>query len=418
MSDSATIRGNYAALNELIVNCPDFERLEALLGGFNIFQVLKCEHGESRHSNVLAWILDPAESHGLDCTFLKKWLMRVIHESAGSAGAPISPAEIDAWELVDVEVRREWRSIDLLLILNFVDREHWVICIENKVNSEQHSDQLRRYRSVVESQFASAGRRLFLFLSKSPEIPEDDHFLSASYTQVHKSLSECLQNRSHAIGSEPRVLIENYLRLLEEKFMDESEIARTALRIYQQHRRALDVIFEHRPDNLRAVSETIRKRLVEHADRLGIAMESCSKSCLRFIPRAWDHPGNTHGDAWAGTNRTILFELSLSAKRPYLVIISGKAPDAWIEPLWQRAAHPPFKKMKRVMRPQMWCTLHIAGKNNISLSDEAMDDPNGVAQRIFEFAVEWLQSPDTQAVIRIIMAELPKLEDIHAAAKA
>ena len=79
MSATATTQANYSALNELPVNCADFDRLEAMLGGFNIFPVLKFEHGEIRHSNFLAWILDPAESHGSDPAFLKKWLVRVTH---------------------------------------------------------------------------------------------------------------------------------------------------------------------------------------------------------------------------------------------------------------------------------------------------------------------------------------------------
>src|SRR5205807_611078 len=107
MSDATTFRADYAVLNDLIVNCPDFEHLEALLGGFNLFQVLDFEHGEIRHSNVLAWILDPAQSHGLDDSFLKKWLMRVIHESTDETGTAVAAVDIDGWQLAGVEVRRE-----------------------------------------------------------------------------------------------------------------------------------------------------------------------------------------------------------------------------------------------------------------------------------------------------------------------
>ncbi|MCP5523721.1 MAG: PD-(D/E)XK nuclease family protein [Verrucomicrobiales bacterium] len=221
MSDAPSIKADYEALNELIVNCPDFDRLESLLGGFNLFQVLKFEYGEIRHSNVLAWILDPAESHGLDASFLKKWLMRVIFEASEATETPVSAVDIDAWQLLDVEVRREWNHLDLLLILTFADDQKWVVCIENKVLSAQHSNQLQRYRKVVQEHFPKAARRMFLFLTKWGEEPEDDAYLAASYTQVHQALKECIQSRSHAIGNEPRVLLENYLRLLEEKFMDE-----------------------------------------------------------------------------------------------------------------------------------------------------------------------------------------------------
>jgi hypothetical protein len=414
MSDSATIDADYAALNELIVNCPDFGRLEALLGGFNLFRVLDFEHGEIRHSNVLAWIMDPAESHGLDSTFLQKWLMRVIHESADQAETVITPVDIDAWQLVDVEVRREWQNIDLLLILNFTGGHQWVVSIENKVNSVQHSNQLRRYRSVVETEFPAAQRRLFLFLTKSNEVPEDEHFLPASYTQVHHVLKECLQSRNHAIGTEPKVLLENYLRLLEEKFMDESEIARTALKIYQQHRRALDVIFEHRPDNLGMASEKVRKLLADNAVQLGIKLESSTKFYLRFIPLAWDQPGNTHGTAWPGSTRTILFEMNITGKRPYLYVIAGKAPDAWIEPIWQRVGTPPFNRSKRAVRPRIWCTLHIAERASINLGDDEIEDPGDMAQKLYEWCAKSFQGSATQEVVKILAAALPKLDEICA----
>jgi hypothetical protein len=133
MSDTASAQDDVTALNELIVNCPDFDRLEALLGGFNLFQVLGFEHGEIRHSNVLAWVLDPTESHGLDSTFLKKWLKRVVHESTSQSENLVTPVDIDAWQIIDVEVRREWQNIDVLLILTLVDRKRWVVAVSSSV---------------------------------------------------------------------------------------------------------------------------------------------------------------------------------------------------------------------------------------------------------------------------------------------
>jgi hypothetical protein len=310
-----------------------------------------------------------------------------------------------------VEVRREWQNIDVLLILNFSCGKQWIVSIENKINSVQHSNQLARYRSVVERSFPDAARRLFLFLTKSKEAPEDKTYLPASYTQVHQVLKECLASRSHAIGSEPKVLLENYLRLLEEKFMDESEIARTALRIYQQHRRALDVLFEHRPDNLRKASDRIRKLLEENAAHLGIVMEPCTKTTIRFIPVAWNHPGNSHGAGWAGTNRTVLFEMNLSGKRPYLSMIVGKAPAEWIAPLWERSGSAPFQRRKLKTRPDSWCYLHTAQGPNISLEDdEELEDPNDLAQRIYDWCVRSYQEANTQAVIQIVAGELPNLD--------
>jgi PD-(D/E)XK nuclease superfamily len=53
------------ALRTLVVDCPELRELERRLGPFNIFDVLKSAHNEIRHSNVLAWLLDPKGSHGM-----------------------------------------------------------------------------------------------------------------------------------------------------------------------------------------------------------------------------------------------------------------------------------------------------------------------------------------------------------------
>ena len=47
---------------------------------FNTFDVLQYANYEIRHSNVLAWLLQPAETHGIGDRFLK-WF--VCHVNAG-----------------------------------------------------------------------------------------------------------------------------------------------------------------------------------------------------------------------------------------------------------------------------------------------------------------------------------------------
>ncbi|MEI6703787.1 MAG: PD-(D/E)XK nuclease family protein [Deltaproteobacteria bacterium] len=371
---------------------------------------MKFEHGEIRHSNVLAWILDPAESHGLDSTFLKKWLMRVIHEASGSLDAPFSAVDIDAWQLTSVEVRREWKNIDVLLVLKVSGDRPWIVCIENKVNASVHSDQLARYRRTVEEAFPEAEYRVFILLTKDEEEPKDENYIAASYTQVHQALRECLLSRSHAIGNEPKALLENYLRLLEENFMNESKIALTARRIYQQHRHALDVIFEHKPDNLRILSDKVREALTMQADELNIVMDSCSKAYIRFIPTAWDQPGNKHGNAWAGSIHTVVFELTLGGKRPRLYVISGKAPAQWIGPLWQLSADPPFRNAHLQNQPRDWCTLHVATASTVPLDDRNLDEPEIAVEKISKWCKDFLEEPKTQEVIKIISKRFSDLE--------
>ena len=55
----------FRILDKFLVDNTELEELSAKLSIFNIFGVLRVEDTEIRHSNVLAWLLDPQGSHGL-----------------------------------------------------------------------------------------------------------------------------------------------------------------------------------------------------------------------------------------------------------------------------------------------------------------------------------------------------------------
>lgn len=59
------IKQQVDAIDRFLADNPEFEKLSAGLSQFNVFRALKIEKLEIRHSNVLAWLLDPDESHGL-----------------------------------------------------------------------------------------------------------------------------------------------------------------------------------------------------------------------------------------------------------------------------------------------------------------------------------------------------------------
>ena len=79
----------------------------------------------------LAWLLNPNESHNLRDTFLKHFLLDIS-------------VEFDTLNFQDFEIRREWKNIDLLIITN-----GFAVCIENKVDSQEHSNQLVRYKEII-----------------------------------------------------------------------------------------------------------------------------------------------------------------------------------------------------------------------------------------------------------------------------
>ena len=64
------LKKKYSAL----INDIQFDELDLGLKQPNIFKVLGASKAEIRHSNFLAWLLDPNESHNLGGVFLKRFL--------------------------------------------------------------------------------------------------------------------------------------------------------------------------------------------------------------------------------------------------------------------------------------------------------------------------------------------------------
>ena len=78
------------ALERFVVENDDLLELESRIGRFNVFDALGITHVEIRHSNFLAFILDPAESHGQGPLFLKAILMDLLRSAPPDSRPPFA----------------------------------------------------------------------------------------------------------------------------------------------------------------------------------------------------------------------------------------------------------------------------------------------------------------------------------------
>ena len=69
------------SLESFIIGNIELEKLEDELSEVNFFVAIGAVRSEMRHSNFLAFLLDPAQSHGLGDLFLKRFLQRALVES-------------------------------------------------------------------------------------------------------------------------------------------------------------------------------------------------------------------------------------------------------------------------------------------------------------------------------------------------
>ena len=383
------------ALTALVMNDGELAELEARLSRFNLFRVLRADTHELRHSNMLAWLLDPSGSHGLGELFLRRWLKEVMHlaSTTGANGHFTSPIWVDAASISGVQVRREWQNLDLLVELEANlsgKKEQWVIAIENKVNSRQGRTQLKGYRKTVEKRFPDPTRRFCVFLTKQNELPADSEWLVSTYADVLQALQRCVAERKDAIGPEPLFLIRQYIELVSEDFMDESDSVQLARAIYQRHAAAIDFIFECKIDPIFELTNRIEKKLADYAKNHGIIMSRSGKGRIRFIPQEWATPKNAEGHAWGENGHYLLIELDFYTKTVELNIVAGDAPEDWTDAVWERCAKAPLQRSQKA-KPRRFLKAY-RGRSNIQISGMLELDIDTVEEEIFEWVTHHLES--------------------------
>jgi hypothetical protein len=362
------------ALEAFVVNNAELEQLETLLSQFNLFEAIGAVRMEVRHSDFLAFLLDPSQNHGLGDLFLKRLLQRILGETARAPGG-IRPVNLAVKDLSDSTVRREWESIDILCIS---ERGKLAVLIENKIDSTEHGDQLQNYLHKVERSYPHL-KTIPLFLTPEAVEPSNPRYIAIDYSWVCDTLKSILDTRRSVMGADVLTAITHYVEMLRRHIVSDSDIAELARKIYDKHRHALDLIFEYRPDQLSDWADKLQDLVKKEEPRL--LLDHCSKAYIRFFSREWDAiPDLKRGDGWTPRKRVLLFEFrNFDTLKLHLLIGPTAQGDAEVrQKLFQlsRARPEAFRGASRTLYSKwstMWVHSFLSAKDRESLDEEAQN---------------------------------------------
>lgn len=230
----------------LFVNNRKLAQISAHLNRFNPIRVMRMERMEIRHSAILAWLLNPQESHGLNDQFLKAFLGEALRGNA-DLGFPTALDVVRA-DMRIAQIRREWQNIDILIHLPDLG---WAFVVENKYDSKQHDGQLAKYIDKVQSLMQADERELIVrgvFLTLHDEEPADTRYAPINYRAVCEILSDLITRESHSLTVEASTFLNQYREILEEELgvsKERSEMERLARELYREHKKVLDFVIEH-----------------------------------------------------------------------------------------------------------------------------------------------------------------------------
>lgn len=263
------------ALKNFLLDIECLNPLSEWTSTFNMFDILKISRAEIRHSNILSWLLTPTENHGLNDSIIKGFIQYAI-TSSNMCQDIFGTLLMDYNDFI---VLREWHNIDVLAVS---EQEKFVLCIENKIDTGEHDNQLSRYKSIVDETYPDF-EKLYIYLSpEGLESSDSDNWISMGYADV----LHIIENARNSIKLLPDadLLINNYVDVIRRDIVGDERLRKICAEIYSKHKKALDLIFENKPDRASEVAEIIMswaKEMMQNG-KLELDEDKCVKTYTRF----------------------------------------------------------------------------------------------------------------------------------------
>jgi PD-(D/E)XK nuclease superfamily len=380
------------ALQNLISNNIELEKLEGLLSQFNMFEAIGVVRQEVRHSDFLAFLLDPQQSHGLGVSVVMRLLQKSLL-TVEDTELQIKPGDLDAWDLHKIHVRREWQNIDILLV---DDVHNFVTIIENKIDSKEHTNQLSRYYKDVQKHYPNY-HIIGLYLTPDGDQPTEKAYVSVDYNLICTLLEDIVKIRETTLAADVRTVIQHYISILRRHIVSDSEVAKLCQRIYSKHRRALDLIYEHKPDRQATIRELLEDLIRRQAK---LDLDDSTKSYIRFAPKQWNVPRLLEGKGWTSSGQILIFEFKNGTNSLKLGLMIGPGPQETREKLFEMASQPPFKSIHKAL-PNKWCAIYQSPFLNAEAYEESDDE---IMARIKKHWSNFIENELTK-ISNIVMAQ-------------
>ena len=281
-----------------LVGSPEFRSLDDMYQKFCPFEALGMVRTEIRHGNFLGYLLNPVKPHGFGDLCLEAFLGLVV--------APT--VDTSAPRLVGADVRREWRNIDLVVVLPAI---RTIIAVELKIDASQGHDQLARYRRIVEREWPE-WKHCFVFLTKNGEAALDDwdELNMTTFIAALEKVGEAVPDAPAAVS------LKQYCGMTRRHHLGDPVSIELARRLWAEHSEALEFLIRQRREQpLQSILDTIGDRAEEFAEaaslpRLRIVTDDAQDDIVRFAVEQWDElPGFRDGTGWTDSGRVMLIEI-------------------------------------------------------------------------------------------------------------
>ena len=250
---------NAEALQKFLIDIDCLDELRPWTDRFNLFDVLKISRMEIRHSNMLGWLLDPNENHGMGDAFLKAIVQKMVENDSDGRYDVFQTLLLDFYSFT---MYRERKDIDILLVS---EQEQFLIAIENKIGTQEHSNQLNRYREILDTDYPNY-KKILIFLTPDGDDPSDvENWDVLDYNMISEILEKQLRLKDWLPDIE--LMVRNYLDVIRRDIVEDQKLIEVCNKIYAEHKKALDLIFKYRIDGRIQLISSVQSALVDLATK-------------------------------------------------------------------------------------------------------------------------------------------------------
>jgi hypothetical protein len=150
---------------------------------FNVFDVLGRTRREQAHSRFLAWLLDPAEAHGLGDKFLRQFMAKAIGTEPHST--------------LDVKVAAELQCGGMRFDIH-VKGDSWCLVVETKIDDFPWEVQCSEYEEYCKKLEGRGELAWLVYVTRPARRPSDRTIRWLSYRGVRLILEELTPDASAA----------------------------------------------------------------------------------------------------------------------------------------------------------------------------------------------------------------------------
>lgn len=124
---------------------------------------------------------------------------------------------------------------------------------------------------------------MYIFLSpEGVEASETEYWCSMSYQDVLGIIENA--RRKTKLLPDVELLINNYIDAIRRDIVGDERLVQICAEIYAKHKKALDLIFENKPDRALEVANILKSWAIEKTEsgEIEVVLDKCSKSFIRF----------------------------------------------------------------------------------------------------------------------------------------